>query len=158
MVTASCEGDAGTLVGDVRMWLLWGELPPVPFMGHHVVWYLFNLMRYSFTQQLSKLLQGITSAFTSQLLDFLCQSPWRSKHCPGYTPGTLPPPPMRLSNELLTTGVNNKQGGITKGSQSIAGKCLLGRARLHWVLAFWHQENGSALICIIQQKTAITQG
>lgn len=101
---------------------------------------------------------GIASAFTSQLLDFLCQSPWRSKHCPGYTNGTSPPPPMRLSNELLTTGVNNKQGRITKGSQSIAGKCLLGRTRLHWALTFWHQQNGSALISTVQQKRAAAQG
>lgn len=121
VMTASCEGDAGALVGDVGMRLLWGKLPPVPFMGHHVVWYLFNLTRYFFTRQLSKLMLCVAPAFTFQLFDLLCQSPQRSKHCPGYANGTLPPPPMRLSNELLTTGVNNKQGGITKGSQSVAG-------------------------------------
>lgn len=72
--------------------------------------------------------------------------------------GTSPPPPMRLSNELLTTGVNNKPGGITKGSQSIAGKCLLGTAMLHRVLTFWLQEDGSTLISIAEQRRAITQG
>lgn len=72
--------------------------------------------------------------------------------------GTLPLPPMGLSNELLTTGVNTKLGGITKGSQSIAAKCLLGIAMLHWVLTFWLQEDGSTLISIAKQKTAITQG
>lgn len=128
-MTASCEGDAGALVGDVGMRLLRGKLPPVPFVGHHVVWYLFNLTRHSFTRQLSKVMLCVAPAFAFQLLDFLCQSPRRSNHWPGYVNGTSPPPPMRLSNELLTTGVNNKQGGITKGSQSSAGKCLLGRGK-----------------------------
>lgn len=100
----------------------------------------------------------IASAFSSQLLGSPCQSPWRSELCPGYTDGPSPPPPMRLSNEFLTTGVNNKWSGITKGSQSTAAKCLLERARLHWVLAFWHQQNGSALGTVIQQKRAITLG
>lgn len=144
-MTASCEGDTGARVGDVGMRLLRGKIPPVPFMGHHVVRYLLDLTTYYFTQQLSKLILHIASAFTFQVLDFLCQSPWWSKHHPGYTNGTSPPPPVRLSNELLTTGVNNKQGGITKGSQSIAGKCLLGRTRLQWVLTFWNQQNDSAL-------------
>lgn len=48
VVTASGEGDAGTLVGNVRMRLLRGKVPPVPFMGHHVVRYLFNLTRSFF--------------------------------------------------------------------------------------------------------------
>lgn len=85
------------------------------------------------------------------------QNSWRSKHCPAYKNGTSPPPPMGLSNELLTTGVNNKLGRITKGSQSIAGKCLFGIAMLHWVLTFWLQEDGSTLISMAKQKRAITQ-
>lgn len=157
MMAASCKGDTGALVGDVGMRLLRSKLPPVPFMWHHVIRYLFNLISYSFTRQMSKLMLCIASAFTSQLLVSLCQSQWRSKHCLGYANGTWPPPPVRLSNELLSTGVNNKQDGITKGSQSIAGKCLLGRARLLWVLTFWHQQNGSALVSVIQQKRAITR-
>lgn len=157
-MTTRGKGDAGALVGNVRMRLLRGKLPPVPFMGHHVVRYLFNLTRYSFSRQLSERTLCIASAFSSQLLDFPCQSPWRSELCPGDADGTWPPPPMRLSNEFLATGVNNKRSGITKGSQSTAGKCLLERARLHWVLAFWHQQNGSALGTVVQQKRAITPG
>jgi len=72
--------------------------------------------------------------------------------------GTSPPLPTGLSNGLLATGVNNRLGGITKGSQSIAGKCLLGTAMLHWVLTFWLQEDGSTLVSIAKQKRAITQG
>lgn len=158
MMAASGEGDAGALVWNVGMRLLRGKLPPVPFVGHHVVRHLLDLMRYSFSRQLSQLMLCIASAFSSQLLDFPCQSPWRSELCPGYADGTWPPPPVRLSNEFLTTGVNKKRSGITKGSQSTAGKCLLERARLHWVFTFWHQENGSALGAAVQQKRAITLG
>lgn len=50
VMTASCEGDAGTLVGDIGMRLFRGKFSPVALMGHHVVGYLFNVMRYSFTR------------------------------------------------------------------------------------------------------------
>lgn len=72
VMTASCEGDAGALVGDIGVRLLRGEFSPVALMGHHVVRYLFNLTRYSFTRQLSKAMLCVASAFTARLPGIIC--------------------------------------------------------------------------------------